>query len=215
MNNNISELVEIKQTDKICISDVLKKIFERRSVRKYSTKEVTKDLIEQILAAGKMAPSAMNKQPWRFYVMLNKEDINLFSKEILKAGLKSIPQMGIKNLINTIVSGISQLSHGIDFFKDKDPIFHGAPVVIFITAPKYDEWASLDIGMCSQNMMLAAKSLGIDSCPIGFGKFVEKTPHYSKLGIPLSEQVHLAIIFGYGEESPLNPKRTNHNVFYK
>jgi nitroreductase len=63
--------------------------------------------------------------------------------------------------------------------------------------------------------MLAAKSLGIDSCPIGFGKFVEKTPNYSKLNIPSDEQVHLAIILGYGEETPLVHKRTNQNVFYR
>lgn len=197
------------------MNEVIKTIVERRSVRKYSDKAVSKDLIEQIVDAGRMAPSAMNKQPWKFYIILNKEEINLFSKKILKAGLKNISQMGIINIVKTIASNICQLSHGINFFKDKDPVFHGAPVVIFITSPKYDEWACLDIGMCSQNIMLAAKSLGVDSCPIGLGKFIEKIPDYSKLGIPLNEQVHLAIILGYGEEAPIIHKKITNNIFYR
>jgi nitroreductase len=122
--------------------------------------------------------------------------------------------MGIKEVVKSIVSGITNLSHGIDFLMSKDPVFHEAPVVVFITAPKDNEWAALDIGMCSQNMMLAAKSLGLDSCPIGFGKFVEKTKSYSKLNIPSDDRVQLAIIVGYGDETPEVHKRKKDNVFY-
>jgi nitroreductase len=196
------------------MNEVFKTIFERRAVRKYKDKPVSRDIIEQLLDAGRMAPSAINRQPWNFYIVTSKEDIQLFSSEIFKVGLKSIPSLGIKNIAKAVVSGITHLSHGIDFLKAKDPVFHGAPVVVFITAPKENEWASLDIGMCSQNIMLAAKSLGLDSCPIGFGKFIEKAKDYSKLNIPSTDQVHLAIILGYGDESPEIHERNKNNVFY-
>jgi nitroreductase len=39
-------------------------------------------LIEQLLAAGRMAPSAMNKQPWKFYVVTNSEIIHTLSNDI-------------------------------------------------------------------------------------------------------------------------------------
>lgn len=196
------------------MNDTIKTIFERRAIRKYKEKAVSKEIIEQIIDAGRIAPSAMNRQPWKFYVVTSKEDIKLFSHEIAKQGLKTIPKTGIKEAVKSIVTGITNLSHGIDFLLSKDPVFHEAPVVIFITAPKDNEWAALDIGMCSQNMMLAAKSLGLDSCPIGFGKFVEKTKSYSKLNIPSDERVHLAIIIGYGDEKPEVHKRKKDNVFY-
>jgi nitroreductase len=196
------------------MNDTIKTIFERRAIRKYKEKAVSKEIIEQIIDAGRIAPSAMNRQPWKFYVVTSKEDIKLFSHEIAKQGLKTIPKTGIKEAVKSIVTGITNLSHGIDFLLSKDPFFHEAPVVIFITAPKDNEWAALDIGMCSQNMMLAAKSLGLDSCPIGFGKFVEKTKSYSKLNIPSDERVHLAIIIGYGDEKPEVHKRKKDNVFY-
>jgi nitroreductase len=196
------------------MNDIVKTIFERRAIRKYKEKAVSKENIEQIIDAGRMAPSAMNRQPWKFYVVTSKEDIKLFSREIAKEGLKIIPKMGIKGAVKSIVTGITNLSHGIDFLLSKDPVFHEAPVVIFITAPKDNEWAALDIGMCAQNMMLSAKSLGLDSCPVGFGKFVEKTKNYSKLNIPIDDQVHLAIIIGYGDENPKVHKRDKDNVFY-
>ena len=82
-------------------------------------------------------------------------------------------------------------SHSFDLFKRADPVFYGAPVVIFVTAPRDNEWAALDIGMCSQNMMLAAKSIGLDSCPVGFGKYVEHTKIFSRLQIPSSDRRHL------------------------
>lgn len=196
------------------MNEVIKTICERRAVRKYTQQEVSKEHIEKIVDAGKMAPSAMNKQPWKFYIVTSKEDIKLFSGEIVKAGMKSITEMSLKKVASAVVTGITHLSHGIDFLKAKDPVFHEAPVVIFITAPKDNEWAALDIGMCAQNIMLAATSLGLSSCPIGFGKFVEKTKDYSKLRIPETDQVQIAITIGYGDENPEIHERKQNTVFW-
>lgn len=44
-------------------------IYDRRSIRKYQDKEVSMELIEQIIdAARRMAPSAKNRQPWKYIV---------------------------------------------------------------------------------------------------------------------------------------------------
>lgn len=195
------------------MNEVLKTIYERRAVRKYKDDPVDRTLIEQLLEAGRMAPSAINKQPWKFYVLTKKDDIAEFSKAIAKASTKVFLKSGLKNIVKTAYSAF-HLSHGVDFLKVEDPIFHGAPVVVFITSQKDNEWAALDIGMCSQNMMLAAKSLGLESCPVGLGKFVEQTDMYSRLNIPPSETVNLALIFGYGNENPEVKERIKNNVLY-
>lgn len=44
-------------------------IFARRSIRKYTDKVVSDELIEQILRAGMAAPSARDEQPWHFIVI--------------------------------------------------------------------------------------------------------------------------------------------------
>ena len=176
-------------------------IYHRRAVRKYKDKPVERTLIEQVIDAGRMAPSAMNKQPWKFYVLTEKTAIRTFSKEIAAIALKRAVRPGIKKMIKATLD-LLHFSHGIHFQSLVDPIFHGAPAVIFITAPADNEWASLDIGMCSQNIMLAAKSLGLDTCPVGLGKFVEKTKIFPRLNILPSERVLISIILGYGDENP-------------
>ncbi len=186
------------------MNDVLKTIYSRRAIRRYLNKPVDRTIIEQLLDAGRMAPSAMNKQPWHFYIVTKQEDISLYSAAIIDAALKSLPN-----------TGVHDLSHGVEFFKTADPVFHGAPVVIFLTAAKGNEWAPIDIGMCAQTIFLAAKSLGLDSCPVGFGKFIEQTPHYKRLGIAEDEEVILSIIIGYGDEIPAVHPRDKNNAFYR
>ena len=46
-------------------------ILSRRSCRKYQTKDVPKEIIEEIILAGKSAPTAMNRQEIKFYVIVN------------------------------------------------------------------------------------------------------------------------------------------------
>jgi nitroreductase len=60
--------------------------------------------------------------------------------------------------------------------------------------------------------MLAAKSFGLATCPIGLVKFLEKTDKFSSLGIPKSEHIYLAITVGYGDESPEVHERKKGNV---
>ena len=55
---------------------LLKEIKSRRSVRKYQNRPVTEEQIREILEAGFWAPTARNKQEWRFVVVLNREKLN-------------------------------------------------------------------------------------------------------------------------------------------
>ena len=144
-----------------------------------------------------MAPSALNKQEWKFLVLTNKEKIKSYSVEISNAA-KNISQLSFKSFTDKV----------------SDPIFHSAPVVIFITAQKDNEWAELDVGMCAQNMMLAAKSLGYDSCPIGLAKTIEKTKFYNELKIPDSEEIKLALVIGFGDEKLDVSERSSNNLIF-
>lgn len=206
-------------------NETFRTIYERRAVRKYKDQPVSRETIEQLLDAGRMAPSAINKQPWKFYILTDQEEIQRYSKEIAFAAIKGIVtgvakkgiggflKTGIKKVIKT-GSDFLHFSHASDFLKAKDAVFHGAPVVIFITSPKDNEWAPLDVGMCAQNIMLAAKSMGLDSCPVGLAKFVEQTKIYSKLNIPETDQVNLAIVLGYADEHIEAKERVSGNAVF-
>ena len=43
-------------------------IYDRRSIRKYQDREVPTEYIEQLIDAARMAPSAKNRQPWKYIV---------------------------------------------------------------------------------------------------------------------------------------------------
>jgi nitroreductase len=49
--------------------DVEDAIRGRRSIRKYSTEKVSNDDVQAILDAGRLAPSGLNNQPWRFLIL--------------------------------------------------------------------------------------------------------------------------------------------------
>lgn len=54
-------------------------IFSRVSIRKYKDRPVEKEKTEAILRAAMQAPSAVNQQPWEFYVVTNKEKLEALS----------------------------------------------------------------------------------------------------------------------------------------
>lgn len=177
-------------------NETLHTIYERRAVRKYKADKVDKLQIQEVLRAAAMAPSAINQQPWNFYVVSNREKLKTYSRETIKAADK---------IYHNLLLGLHN---------EEDPIFHNAPVAIFITGPKNNLWAGLDIGLCAQNLMLAAKALGMDTCPVGLARFIENTPVYPELHVPDSESIQLAIVLGYGDEKPEMYKRKTDNIYY-
>ncbi|HZY79610.1 MAG TPA: nitroreductase [Cyclobacteriaceae bacterium] len=181
------------------MNETIKTINERRAVRKFKPGNVSASLLDQLLYAARMAPSALNGQPWKFFILTERELINVLDQKI-----------------KAVASKIFRMEHASEFFDTPNPIFHGAPIVIFIAADRKNEWAGLDVGMCAQNLMLAAKSLGLDTCTVGLAKFAEQTSVYGALGIPAGDQILIAISVGYGDENPApHPRKTDNAFFVK
>jgi nitroreductase len=60
--------------------DTFECIRKRRDIRSYLKKDVPDDVIKKIIEAGRLAPSAMNLQPWHFIVIKNKETLKELGK---------------------------------------------------------------------------------------------------------------------------------------
>lgn len=52
---------------------ILDAIYKRKSTRSFSDKSIREDVVDKIVKAGASAPSAYNRQPWEFFVVLNKK----------------------------------------------------------------------------------------------------------------------------------------------
>lgn len=119
---------------------------QRRSVRKFTEKQLADEDIQQILDAAIHAPNAQNAQQWHFTVVQN---VQLMDK-LVDVTKKNITKIGIPFLMEKIKS-------------PEYNTFYKAPTVIFVSGPKEGKFADLDGGLASQNIMLAAESLGINS----------------------------------------------------
>ena len=169
---------------------IIKNIKERRSIRNFEEKKIDKEELKEIIQAGKYAPSATNDQPWKFIVITKKEMIQDLSNQIREELKKLLKWRFIKKI------KIKQL-------RNIDMIFFNAPaLVLILTQDKlfYDE----SCACCAQDMMLAANSIGIGSCWIGFASVLGLNKKIlENIGIPDNYHISAAIIFGYPREKKI------------
>jgi nitroreductase len=154
-------------------------IVSKRDTRRYSRRPIPEDALQRILQAGRMAGSAKNAQPLRFIVLQSPE-----SKDaIAKCG-----QWATHVVEAPVAIAIVLLPEG------DEP---GAPFTLFR--------GPFDAGRAAQNMMVAAWSLGITSCPASMH---DAEAASDALGLPEGHIVANVIAFGYPEEGqPLHGGR--------
>ncbi|MCF7848757.1 MAG: nitroreductase family protein [Kiritimatiellales bacterium] len=123
----------------------------RTSCRAYKTDPVPRGHIELMLEAARLAPSACNKQPWRFAVVTDQDTRLRLVNEAFIAG---IPMKWAENAPVIIALGMerSLVTHKI--------------------APKISgvEYPLLDLGIAGEHLVLQAEELGLGSCWIGWIK---------------------------------------------
>ena len=72
---------------------IVDSILSRRSVRKYENKEIPQEIVNQILEAGRQAPSAVNNQPIRFVIVKDGEIAKNFSDALFNRFIKDAPMV--------------------------------------------------------------------------------------------------------------------------
>jgi nitroreductase len=118
---------------------VLEAIKTRQSVRSYRDKEIQEDLLQQVLEAGRLAPSACNNQPWKFIVVKDK---NLKEKLIPACKNQEFAGEASVVIVGCAINPSYKMSNG-----------------------KYSY--SIDLAIALDHMSLEAASLGLGTCWIG------------------------------------------------
>ncbi|BBB32026.1 nitroreductase [Thermotomaculum hydrothermale] len=67
--------------------DLIKAIFQRRSIRKYRNKPVEKHILMQLVKYGMYAPTARNTRSWHFYIVSDREKLDEVAKKHPYAGM--------------------------------------------------------------------------------------------------------------------------------
>lgn len=165
------------------ISTADEAIASRRAIRAFLPDPVAEETVREILDLAARAPSGTNIQPWRVYVVAGEARERL-STAVLAARDRDEadaefeyypkkwrePYLSRRRKVGYDLYGLLGIEKG-----DKERMhvqfgrnftFFGAPVGLFFTLDRDLEIGSwMDMGMFLQNVMLAIRARGLDSCP--------------------------------------------------
>ncbi len=170
------------------MNDALDVLYNRRSIRRYKSEQITREELDAVIRAGVCAASGKNGQSAIIVAVQDRETRDELSR------------------LNAEVLGVKS-----------DP-FYGAPTVLIVLADADSPYAVQDGSLVLGNLMNAAKALGIGSCWINRAREVfdaeEGRALLKKWGI---EGKWIGIgncILGYPDEDPaMKPRKENH-VWY-
>ncbi|PVX23116.1 MAG: hypothetical protein CW691_11650 [Candidatus Bathyarchaeum sp.] len=185
-------------TGKIIMNSVIEAINNRRSTRAYESKPIPRTMLNTIIEAANQAPftSITQSQPWRFVVVEDTE----FKKKLLQTalpfwknsieGLKDHPE---------IYKMATSLYDAMD--DPKDVIYYNAPVIIFVIGPATG--GAVSCALACENIMIAAQSLGLGSCYVGFGAMVKGNAEVVQaLELKDGEAIYGPVVLGYPKVNP-------------
>lgn len=179
---------------------VMEVIKSRRSTRKFTDQPVEREKIDMILEAGTWAPSANNMQSWHFTVVQDGQLI------------KKMSDVSKENALTSKVEAERKMASN----KDLD-LFYGAKTVIVVSASEESEDAITDISAATQNMLLAAESLGLGSCWNGMKYLFNYLPEHEvlkELQLPEGVKPYYSVPIGYKAFEGKAPKRKEGNIQY-
>ena len=183
-------------------------IYERRSIRKFKDLEVSDDLIRKVVKAAAEAPSAKNRQPWKYIVFKGNSREEMLG--VMDMGLDmalaepSLPEQGKAGVMDA---------------KNTLRIMRGAPVIILVlntngTSPfgkPLDIFShiteicdSMSCGASIENLLLAATGEGLGSLWIA-NTFYAHEPLRAYL--KTDKQLIAAVALGYPDEDPVKRPR--------
>ena len=155
-------------------------ILNRRSIRQFLKKDVSEDLIKEILSDSRWAPSWGNTQPWELMVISGSplEEFKQKNKAALFSGIKPKPEIRMpdvfsfhlkrryvdigKSVLESLSIGRKDLDGRLNYYGDMFYLFD-APVMILFLLDKSVllEYAMLDVGLCLQTLLLSAHNKGL------------------------------------------------------
>jgi len=177
----------VSSTRPVAILDVEEAITSRHSIRAFLPKPVPRELLERVLAVASRAPSGTNTQPWKVYVLTgaakealsrrvldiydDPEERELHTEEYAYYPIEwKSPFIDRRRKVGWDLYGLLGIAktdkNRMHLQHSRNYEFFGAPVGLMFTIDRIMRQGSwLDFGMFLQSLMVAARGLGLDTCP--------------------------------------------------
>jgi nitroreductase len=168
------------------MNQVMEAIKARRSVRKFTDQEVSPDQLDTLLEAVRWAPSWANTQVWELVVVRDQG-----VKEQLQATLsKGNPAAKAVVAAPVVIVLCGKLGES-GYYKGE-------------ATTKFGDWFLFDLGIASQNLHLAAQSLGLSTVPVGL---FDQDAAAKVLKVPQGYELVTMYPIGQPDQEPKPPKR--------
>ena len=188
----------------------------RRSCRNYTDREIDRKLLEDLVKIGTTAPSGTNSQLWTFNIIPSRQEVIILGGHIARffGKLNKMAEKSWFRLASKYFGGdelgkyyrryYEAVSAGLQLWEQegKDTLFHGATAALLVGGKTTASSPMEDGILASQNIMLAAHSLGLGTCMIGFAvEAIKRDKNIRKLlEIPDDEAIFAVIALGYPAE---------------
>lgn len=187
----------------VLIVNVKECISSKRSVRSYTEREISNEVISELITLGTKASTGSNQQPWGFVVIKDQEEIQILSEDIKKDLLKNFEQYPYLEQYKSWLTN------------PKFNVFNHSSYLMIIYGDTSSHWYAYDCTLAAGNIMLAAHEMGIGTCWIGFAEHLCNTPEFKeKYNVPSDFELVCPITMGYMKTQLSNPTREEPKVFY-
>ena len=169
----------------------------RRAIRDFQEKEVSLDIVKEILQESCLAPSASNGQPCQFIIVNNRKMLKKLSDE------------SKKNLLQDFAENKTSLNPGYaDMLKDENfNVYYNAPCLIYLIGSKSVRSLDVDCALAVSYIMFSATQRGLGTCWINLGAYIRDQILKAELGMPDDCRIVAPIIIGYPKEIPAASER--------
>jgi len=180
---------------------------ERRSIRVYKNKRVEREKIADLVNIARWAPTGRNLQAITWMAVDDAETISLLSERtvnVLVKGAEELrnsitPETNTQNKKLKLMEAKTFEHLGRRWKKGEEPIFFGAPVILFAITPR-SHFGRDDAVISGYTMQLAAVQMGLATCQIGyfiFGAGMDKELGRDILNISDDQEVQMVFTLGY------------------
>ncbi len=202
-------------------SDLVALMRSRRSCRRYQKKAVPQVILEDLVKIGTTAPSGTNSQLWNFTIVPTRADVQVLGGQVADyyRKLNRLAENPFLRFMVRIAGGDSlgryyrqyhdSVAEALQQWDEDgiDRLFHGATAAILVTGKKDASCPAEDALLATQNMLLAAHTMGLGSCLIGFvvEAIRRDRPLRQRAGIVGDEDIYSVIALGYPAVRYLRP----------
>lgn len=164
----------------------------RRSIRDFQDREVPESMVKEIIQDTCMAPTASNRQPCRFIIIRNREQIKKLSDE------------SKRNLLNDLARnpGLPLKQYEAALRDAQFNVFYNAPCLVYVIGPRDLYSLEVDCGLTVAYLMFAAAYRGLGTCWIGLGANIRDRITLDEIGLPEECRIVAPIILGYPVNIP-------------